>query len=314
VEELRAYIRGQQREQERQKAIEAEARSVERAQKEQGIQQPSTARAHHPLGSPVRKDSSPIKVRVNLPFFEPLFSSTARCRQPLSGILNTDLLLSKPHTAAQVSALWTALHASRSGGTGRGFICASLPRGTYDSLLSVAQRYPKFVIPIPHATMTAGDTKDATSNAAYEFYVLQWDFYHAPPLPHPTDPFARKAPTETDKHANPRLATAIFTPLLEYKLRQTFATPYLVLTFYSDLASSHDLVLMRGEITPTASAQSTTGDYLLSQHDAQLLAHGLQRFYLWGSSKEREKLLSDFHERPDTFKWEELLKHADFGT
>jgi ATP synthase F1 complex assembly factor 1 len=100
--------------------------------------------------------------------------------------------------------------------------------------------------------------------------------------------------------------------LLEYKLRQTFATPYLVLTFYSDLASSHGLVLMRGEITPAAAAKSTTGDYLLSQHDAQLLAHGLQRFYLWGSSEEREKLLSDFHERPGTFKWEELLKHADF--
>jgi ATP synthase mitochondrial F1 complex assembly factor 1 len=314
VEELRAYVRGQQREQERQKAVEAEARSVERAQKEQGVQQASASRAHHPLGSSVRKDSSPIKVCAILPFFELLFSSTACRPQPLSGILNTDLLLSKPHTAAQVSALWTAFHASRSGGTGRGFICASLPRQTYDSLLSVAQRYPKFVIPIPRATTTASDTKDGTSNAAYEFYVLQWDFHHAPPPPHPSDPFAPKALPEDDKHANPRLATAIFTPLLEYKLRQTFATPYLVLTFYSDLASSHDLVLMRGEITPSAAAQSTTGDYLLSQHDAQLLAHGLQRFYLWGSSKEREELLSNFHERPDTFKWEELLKHADFGT
>jgi ATP synthase mitochondrial F1 complex assembly factor 1 len=112
---------------------------------------------------------------------------------------------------------------------------------------------------------------------------------------------------------NPRLATVIFTPLLEYKLRQTFATPYLVLTFYSDLASSHGLVLMRGEITPSAAKESATGHYLLSQHDAQLLAHGLQRFYLRGSNEEREKLLSDFHERPDTFKWEELLKHGDFG-
>jgi ATP synthase F1 complex assembly factor 1 len=121
-------------------------------------------------------------------------------------------------------------------------------------------------------------------------------------------------PPEGGKHTNPRLATAIFTPLLEYKLRQTFATPYLVLTFYPELASSHSLVLMRGEITPSSATKSTTGDHLLSQHDAQLLAHGLQRFYLWGSSKEREKLLSDFHERPDVFKWEELLKHADFGT
>jgi ATP synthase F1 complex assembly factor 1 len=150
------------------------------------------------------------------------------------------------------------------------------------------------------------------SNTAYEFYILQWDFYHAPPPPHASlDPFS--PPKSNEPTTNPRLATAIFTPLLEYKLRQTFATPYLVLTFYSELASSHGLVLMRGEITPSAAKKSATGDFLLSQRDAQLLAHGLQRFYLWGSSEEREKLLSDFHKRPDEFKWEELLKHGDFG-
>jgi ATP synthase F1 complex assembly factor 1 len=226
--------------------------------------------------------------------------------------------LSKSHTAEQVSALWTAFHASRSGGTGRGFICASLPRETYDSLLGVAQRYPKFVLPIPraHAT-TSSDANDnhSESNPAYEFYVLQWDFYHAPPPPLASlDPFSPQvSPKGDEPTTNPRLATAIFTPLLEYKLRQTFATPYLVLTFYPELASSHGLVLMRGEITPSAAKESGTGDYLLSQGDAQLLAHGLQHFYLWGSSEEREKLLSDFHERPDMFKWEELLKHGDFG-
>jgi ATP synthase F1 complex assembly factor 1 len=163
--------------------------------------------------------------------------------------------------------------------------------------------------------MSGANDDRSEANAAYEFYVLQWDFYHAPPTPSAS--FDLLSPQSSPKGdmptTNPRLATAIFTPLLEYKLRQTFATPYLVLTFYSELASSHDLVLMRGEITPSAAKESATGDYLLSQHDAQLLAHGLQRFYLWGSSEEREKLLSDFHERPDAFKWEELLKHGDSG-
>ena len=84
-------------------------------------------------------------------------------------------------------------------------------------------------------------------------------------------------------------------------------------TFYTDLAQSHDLALLRGEITPSAAKQSSAGDHLLSQQDAQLLTHGLQRFYLWGSSEEREKLLTNFHERPGEFKWEELLKHGDFG-
>jgi ATP synthase F1 complex assembly factor 1 len=312
VEELRTHVREQRREQERQKAIEAEARSAERTLKEQDVQQASTSHVHRPLGSSVRKDSSPVKVRSFGSLSCVLGALTGDHRQPLSGILNTDLLLSKPHTAAQVSALWTAFHASRSGGTGRGFICASLPRETYDSLLNVARRYPQFVIPIPRAT-TASDTNDDKSNAAYEFYMLQWDLHHAPSPPRSSDPFAPKVQPDADTHANPRLATAIFTPLLEYKLRQTFATPYLVLTFYSELASSHGLVLMRGEITPSGAMKSATGEYILSQHDAQLLAHGLQRFYLWGSSKEREQLLRDFHERPDTFKWEELLKHGDFG-
>ena len=62
VDELRVHIRNQQREQERQKAIEAEARSAEHKLKEQDVQHASSSQAHRPLGSSIRKDSSPIKV------------------------------------------------------------------------------------------------------------------------------------------------------------------------------------------------------------------------------------------------------------
>lgn len=183
-------------------------------------------------------------------------------------------------------------------------------------MLGVAQRFPRFVIPIPRGT-TAEDTDNhggGGSKKAYEFFVLQWDFYDAPPPPSASaDLFAPRMPPRGDKSPNSRLSTAIFTPLVEYKLRQTFATPYLVLTFYPDLAQSHDVVLLRGEITPSAAKEPSSGDYLLAQQDAQLLALGLQRFYLWGSSEEREKLLSDFHERPSEFKWKDLLEHGDFG-
>ena len=44
----------------------------------------------------------------------------------------------------------------------------------------------------------------------------------------------------------------MYTPLAEYKLRQLFAQPTLILTHYTDLANSHGLVLMRGDITPSA--------------------------------------------------------------
>ncbi|TFY62475.1 hypothetical protein EVG20_g6688, partial [Dentipellis fragilis] len=131
------------------------------------------------------------------------------------------------------------------------------------------------------------------------------------PFPTPAPP-----PPPPSAESNPRTATILFTPLLEYKLRQTFATPYLVLTFYPDLASSHDVVLLRGEITPAvagAAAPDAQGDYLLSQQDAQLLALAVQKFFLWGGpgSEERKALLKAFHEQPENFKWEELLKHAD---
>lgn len=67
VEELHAHVREQQRKQERQKAVEAEAtRSAERALKEQDIQRASTPRVQRPPGSSVRKDSSPIKVRPSI--------------------------------------------------------------------------------------------------------------------------------------------------------------------------------------------------------------------------------------------------------
>lgn len=58
----------------------------------------------------------------------------------------------------------------------------------------------------------------------------------------------------------------------------------------------------------------------MSQEDAQLLALGVQRFYLTdvdGSEKgaqgrkERAEILKNFNEEPEKFLWEDLLKHAD---
>jgi ATP synthase F1 complex assembly factor 1 len=91
---------------------------------------------------------------------------------------------------------------------------------------------------------------------------------------------------------------------------------------YTDLAASHGIVLLRGEITPstTASQGSSSDRYMMSQEDAQLLTIALQRFYLWseeGSAEEEEfgtegkKLLIAFHKKPDEFEWQDLLKFAN---
>jgi ATP synthase F1 complex assembly factor 1 len=156
------------------------------------------------------------------------------------------------------------------------------------------------------------------SKKAYEFYFLQWAFHMAPPIPSQTSDFEPLSRLINEGSTeNPSISTILFTPLQEYKLRTTFAIPYLVLTNYTDFVKTHGIVLLRGEITPSAAAQNmdTSGsDFLLSQQDAQLMAMQLQNFYLWmgegNGNKEREHLLETFHENPQEFKWENLLKYA----
>ncbi|TFK57548.1 ATP11-domain-containing protein, partial [Heliocybe sulcata] len=291
VEELRAKLKEEELERRRQ----ALASSVQQKQISPG--QPtsasSTSESSEPLATPssnVRKDSSPVK--------------------PLSSFLNLTKLFESSHTSEQVSALWTAYHLSRSQGTGRGYICASVPVDMYHRMTEVARKYSSFIIPVSREQEGEGER-------AYEFYYMQWGFHESPEVPS-LDPFAVK------QEGNPQISTVLFTPLQEYKLRQAFATPYLVLTHYTDLAKTHGVVLLRGEITPSAAAPVPSGagqeegKFLLSQADAQALAMLLQRFYLWNAgegvmkqkAKEREELLKGFHESPAEFEWKDLLKHT----
>ncbi|KAF8508766.1 ATP11 protein-domain-containing protein [Gautieria morchelliformis] len=233
--------------------------------------------------TPVRKDSSPVK--------------------PLADFMDVRKILDKEHTAEQISALWTAYHATRSQGTGRGYLSATIPFATYHKMISLAKKYPTFLLPLPRPSPD-------TQQVAHEFYFLQWAFHDAPPHPAqlPSLPFGdpvRSPPASAER--NPSCTTVLFTPLQEYKLRQTFAQPYLVLTHYTDLAATHGIVLMRGEMTVSPSSAEK---YLISQSDGQLLALGVQRFYLTSgadSSERRVELLRRFHEEPDAFQWEELL-------
>ncbi|GJE87872.1 ATP11 domain-containing protein [Phanerochaete sordida] len=253
-------------------------------------QSSSTTTAPSASSSPIsRKDSSPVK--------------------PLSNILNLEKLVQTPHTAHQVELLWRAYHGSRSGGTGRGYLCAAIPLETYEKMASVAAKYPSFVIPVPREAPEGSEDQ-----RAYEFYFVEWAFHGSPPEPAASVELFTKPKPST----NPQTSTILFTPLQEYKLRNSFATPYLALTNYTDLARSHDVVLLRGEITPSSSGAAATpsgdGRYMLNQQDAQLLAMAIQKFYLWTDEQaESAKLLRTFHENPTEFKWEDLLKHADFS-
>jgi ATP synthase F1 complex assembly factor 1 len=169
-------------------------------------------------------------------------------------------------------------------------------------MVRVAEKYPTFIVPIPRA---GGD------DGAYEFYFLQWGFHGAPLVLVAT----------RENAVNPPTSTVLLTPLEEYKRREAFATPHLVLTHYTDLARTHGIVLLRGEITPVAADRKGAGDavhseFLLGREEAHVMAVGVQKFYLWEQGgeegvNERVRLLKAFHETPEDFKWEEVLKHAN---
>ncbi|EIN13433.1 ATP11-domain-containing protein, partial [Punctularia strigosozonata HHB-11173 SS5] len=308
VEQLRAKLREEELAKRRQAATSAgpSAQAISNGKSSSTSTAGASIAGSSPLSQPrARKDSSPVK--------------------PLSQLFNLPKLLSTPHTPAQIQALWTAYHASRSSGTGRGFLCATVPAPTYEQMLTRARRYPSFILPLPRTTTDPQQRPDG-GDQAHEFFYMQWAFHGAPATPtyeSETALFPVSSSASGGEAANPHTSTVLFTPLGEYKLRQTFATPHLVLTFYPDLARSHGVVLLRGEITPSAASAGEgagAGDvrYLLGQEDAQMLAMGVQKFYLWGEQqgetvegrRKAEELLRVFHEEPEKFQWEELLAEA----
>jgi ATP synthase F1 complex assembly factor 1 len=195
-------------------------------------------------------------------------------------------------------------------------------------MMKNGRNYPNFVVPVPRVQPSQSSqlpelSLDRQEDTAHEFYYLQWDFHPPPPIPSGSDdPFLKPQYTSSAGVSNPPISTVLFTPLQEYKVRQTFATPYLLLTMYTDLASSHGIVLLCGEITPSATAgQGSSSDrYMMSQEDAQLLTIALQRFYLWSEEgspngeefgTEGRKVLLAFHTKPNEFEWQNLLKFSN---
>ncbi|CAO1615628.1 unnamed protein product [Parajaminaea phylloscopi] len=244
--------------------------------------------------------------------------------KPLSSILDLDKILTdEAMTPAKIGELWTGYHSLK------GKLSAVIPAEAYERLVSTARKYPQFVLPLPR-TIVGGDEDGSASAASaedgdvkaaglqsgekkqgYEMQFMEWGF-----LPGPAAEGSAKVPPPT---------TVIFTPLAEYKLRQEFAQPLLVLTHYTDLAASKGVVLMRGDVTSAeeieanpagiaaaeaakskgasqeeqerlkstpvqATATATEGGKgssggRMSEKDAQLLAMTMQRFYLPSTDK-----------------------------
>ena len=207
--------------------------------------------------------------------------------QPLSTFMKLEKIVHE--SPENIGKLWTAFHIMKNK------ISAVVPAATYAQMVDTAKSFPQFVLPLPRIVKKADE--DGEAESGYEVYYLQWI-----PLPKPADT-ASNAPAPM---------AVLFTPLAEYKLRQEYAQPTLVLTHYTDLIESKGIVLLRGDIT-----ESDKGKAHIQQKDAQLLTLGLQRFYhidwaLEGLDNDeqvdrRRALLRAFHERPTEFRLEELI-------
>ena len=258
--------------------------------------------------------------------------------QPLGDILNLEKLMEEP--PEKIHQLWTAYHSLKNK------LSAVIPATIYQNLLKTAKRYPQFVLPLPRTVSVSDEAPDGEAGKeaqkqGYEMHFLEWAFLPPPPSAPSADQSSSREP--------PAPTTVLFTPLAEYKLRQEFAQPLLVLTHYTDLAATKGLVLMRGDITgvneaeaaPTGVAAATAAKAAgaskeeqerlaqplqsqgrMSQQDAQLLSMCMQRFYLPDVGKgdnssradvgaaERIELLEAFHREPEKFEVDKLVEAA----
>ncbi|KAI9772324.1 MAG: hypothetical protein M1840_001073 [Geoglossum simile] len=188
--------------------------------------------------------------------------------KPLSSILNLPKISALPPET--ISELWRLHHA-----TIPNTLSASIPLTTFATITTLAQQHPSFILPLPRPS------PDSPASPPLEIHFLQWNF---PTLQHPT---------------------LLLTSLADYKLHGEYATPHTTLTHYLDLASSKDLVLLRGDVMP---------DRGVSVEDARWLVMCLQKFY--GPQGEmdggkRRGLLEAFTSGDGGFRVEDVVKEVE---
>lgn len=104
-------------------------------------------------------------------------------------------------------------------------------------------------------------------------------------------------------HPHPATTTLLFTTLAEFKLKGEFASPHTTITFHSELADSHDLVLGQGIVVENKG---------VSIDEARWLVMCMQKFYVVSEEgKGRGELLEMFTKGDGGFSVERLLDEAE---
>lgn len=190
----------------------------------------------------------------------------------LHSFLDVDKITTLP--SKEIQALWRLRHAANPQS-----LHFALPASTFDALLSTAKRHPAFVLPLPREVPAETESGAAASHQAAELHYLQF------------------------AHPHPQTTTLLFTTLAEFKLRGEFASPHTTVTFHSELARSHDLVLGQGTVVEN---KGVTVD------EARWLVMCMQKFYVVSEEgKGRGELLDMFTRGDGGFRVERLLEEAE---
>ncbi|KAF2649478.1 ATP11-domain-containing protein [Lophiostoma macrostomum CBS 122681] len=210
----------------------------------------------------------------------PTPSSSTRPPPPGVKTLNSFLDLSKILTLPrkEIETLWRIRHASNPQS-----LHFALPASTFNALLSNAKRHPAFVIPLPRQVAEeqggSGSGAEGTSGQAAELHYLQF------------------------AHPHPQTTTLLFTSLAEFKLRGEYASPHTTITFHSEIADSHDLVLGQGTVVENRG---------VSLDEARWLVMCMQKFYVVGEEgRGRGELLEMFTRGDGGFRVEQLLEETE---
>ncbi|WFD07251.1 Glucosaminyl phosphatidylinositol (GlcN-PI) nositol acylation protein [Malassezia vespertilionis] len=211
--------------------------------------------------------------------------------KPLASFMNVDKMANEEPDA--VGKLWTAYH------TMNDKLSAVISASTYTAMLENGARFPSFVLPLPKRHVS---TEDGPAENAFEMEFMQWII-----LPR----------SEHASASAPPPSIVLFTPLAEFKLRQEYAQPSLILSMYPDFVDEKDIVLLRGEVSQHQMPGGGEGQPMMTQDEAQLLVMCMQRFYhlsdvpgIDTAAETRCKLLKVFHTRPEEFDVDLLLDSA----
>lgn len=184
-------------------------------------------------------------------------------------------------------------------------LSAVIPYDLYKTMEGVAKAYSQFVVPLPREVVGEGVEK---GQGAELYYLVRNNLklsvreHHLTHISFQQWSFLPSGATNTGRAtangAALQPSTVLYTPLAQYKAHQTFAQPHLILTHYMDLVDSHEVVLMRGDVTEGVSTKLG---------DAQLLVLRLQQFYQ-NKHDGRAQMLRDFHEQPEKFDVNKLVE------